>query len=166
MLEPFAKCLAHSNDFRLNKDIRQHVFTYLIKQSDEGLDYEASGAENPKKQIRNFNNTGRKRKSNKKVVEEESESEIEEEEETQEAEQEPVQPEEEILASDDEDDAMEVEEANANWGAKDPRAGGVDVVLVQLKPNYAELADMLFRIASDKAVRPKNRKSLYNLVKW
>ena len=85
---------------------------------------------------------------------------------SQNAEQEPVQPEEEILASDDEDDAMEVEEANANWGAKDPRAGGVDVVLVQLKPNYAELADMLFRIASDKAVRPKNRKSLYNLVKW
>jgi len=67
MLEPFVKCLTHSNDSRLQKDIKQHVFTYLIKQSDEGLEYEASGAENPKKQIRNFNDSGRKRKSKKKV---------------------------------------------------------------------------------------------------
>ena len=175
MLEPFAKCLATSNDFRLKKEIRQQIFTYFIKQSDEGLDYEASGAENPKQQIRNFNDTGIKKRKHKKKVVQESESEEEEEEEEEEAEEEAeaeqeVQKDEEedaeIGGSDDGDDAMEVEESNVDWGAKDPRAGGVDVVLPQLKPDYAELADMLFRIASDKAIRSKNRKSLYHLVKW
>lgn len=169
MLEPFAKCLATSNDFRLKKEIRQQVFTYLIKQSDEALDYEASGAENPNQQIRNFNDTGVKKRKHRKKKVEESESEEEEVEEEAEAEQQVQQDEEEdaeIGGSDDGDDAMEVEESNVDWGAKDPRAGGVDVVLPQLKPDYAELADMLFRIASDKAIRSKNRKSLYHLVKW
>ena len=43
MIEPFAKCLAKSNDYRLKKDIHQFVFSYLIKQSDEGIEYEEKG---------------------------------------------------------------------------------------------------------------------------
>lgn len=61
---------------------------------------------------------------------------------------------------------MEEEGGNPDWGAKDPRAGGVDVVLPQLQPSYSDLANMFFQMASEKTVRSKNRKAMYRLVQW
>ena len=63
------------------------------------------------------------------------------------------------------DDDMEMEESNLDWGAKDPRAGGVDAIIPQIKPNYSQIADMLFEMASEKSVRAKNRKAIYDIVR-
>jgi hypothetical protein len=60
---------------------------------------------------------------------------------------------------------MEMEESNLDWGAKDPRAGGVDAIIPQIKPDYNQIADMLFQMASEKSVRSKNRKAIYDIVK-
>ncbi|KAK4023702.1 hypothetical protein OUZ56_009101 [Daphnia magna] len=63
------------------------------------------------------------------------------------------------------EDDMEMEESNFDWGAKDPRAGGVDAIIPQIKPDFNQIADMLFQMASEKSVRAKNRKSIYDIVK-
>ncbi len=170
MMEPFAKCLATSNDYRLKKEVYQHVFTYLIKQSDEALEYEARGLE--KEAIVSMSDAKAKRKKARKnrkngtvEVEEEPEKENQDEgnEEKMEEDEEAEADEEE--ADGDGEDEMEMEESNYDWGAKDPRAGGVDVVLPQITPDYNQLAEMLFQVASDKKVRAKNRKALYDLIK-
>lgn len=186
MLEPFAKCLAFSQDFRLKKDVRQYVFTYLIKQSDAGIAYDEEDAAHSSRLRREANNPTKKRKSTPKNKEEppkednDESSDEEEEEPAEEVEEEPAEEDEEEaeeeMEGDDEDiddadeepdeDMAEIEESNPDWGAKDPRAGGVDVVLPQLNLDYNKLADMLFKLASDKSVRSKNRKAMYHLVQW
>ena len=60
---------------------------------------------------------------------------------------------------------MDEAESNFNWGAKDPRAGGVDVILPQLHPDFAKVAEMLLAVSSDKSVRNKNRQPIVRLVK-
>ncbi|XP_057364663.1 ribosomal RNA processing protein 1 homolog [Daphnia carinata] len=164
MFEPFAKCLATSNDYRLKKDVHQHVFTYLIKQSDQALEYEELGLE--KQAIISMSDAKANRRKAKKfkknhaviVQNEEKEeeinphSEIDEDEDADDGE------------SENEDD-MEMEESNFDWGAKDPRAGGVDAIIPQIQPDYNQIADMLFQMASEKSVRAKNRKSIYDIVK-
>lgn len=165
MLEPFAKCLATSNDYRLKKDIYEHVFTYLIKQSDEALEYEEKGIEKAAIVSMSDAKNNRKRgRHSKRVVE--ADDEEEEKENQDESVEEQVN--EEVSDQDDgvdDDDDMEMAESNFDWGAKDPRAGGVDAVIPQIRPNYGELADMLFQMASEKSVRSKNRKAMYDLVK-
>lgn len=176
MLKPFIKCLATSNDHRLRKDVYQFVFTYLIKQSDEALAYEELGLE--KQAIISMSDqNSRKRKSRKGRRRQEAAHTVQkgdDEEETYEKEM--VESDDDgdagdaddvddELAEGDGDDDMEMEESNFDWGAKDPRAGGVDVVLPQLSPDYNKLADMLFEAASGKTIRGKNRKALYDLVK-
>ena len=164
-MEPFAKCLAKSNDHRLKKDIHQYIFTYLIKQSDEALEYEELDLE--KKAIISMSNAKANRKKAKKAkkyqVQEEKEEQIENEGETVEENNEDGETgdEEEVVGDDD----MEMEESNLDWGAKDPRAGGVDAIIPQIKPDYDQLADMLFQMASEKSVRGKNRKAIYDIVK-
>lgn len=183
MLEPFAKCLATSNDFRLRKEIFEHVFTYLIRQSDEALEYEAEGIEKQAivSMSQSYNNWKKPRKGKSKTNDQANPDENEDEEsdpepaeiedEANEIENEEVDDENEVegdeenVVGDDGDDDMEIEESNFDWGAKDPRAGGVDAVIPQMKPNYSHLADFLFKIASDKSVRSKNRKALHDLVK-
>jgi hypothetical protein len=182
MIEPFAKCLAKSNDYRLKKDIHQFIFTYLIKQSDEALEYEEQGLD--KQAIismsdakANRKKAMKKAKRNQVVVQEKEEEEVEEEKEEEELEEEKEDndenveetneggetedEEEEVLGDDD----MEMEESNLDWGAKDPRAGGVDAIIPQIKPDYNQIADMLFQMASEKSVRSKNRKAIYDIVK-
>lgn len=183
MLEPFAKCLAFSQDFRLKKDVRQYVFTYLIKQSDAGIAYDEEDAARSSRLRREANNPTKKRKSVPKSKEEptmEDKDESSEEEEEEEPAEEVEEEAEEEIEDEDEDedldnaddvdepdeDMAEIEESNPDWGAKDPRAGGVDVVLPQLKLDYNKLADMLFKLGSDKSVRAKNRKAMYHLVQW
>lgn len=165
MLEPFAKCLATSNDYRLKKDVFEHVFTYLIKQSDEALEYEAKGIEKAAiVSMSDVKNNRKKGRHSKKVVE----ADVEEEEKENQDESVEEQVNEDASDQDDDDDGddnMEMEESNYDWGAKDPRAGGVDSVIPQIRPNYSELADMLFQMASEKTVRSKNRKAMYDLVK-
>ena len=171
MIEPFAKCLAKSNDYRLKKDIHQFVFTYLIKQSDEALEYEDQGLD--KQAIISMSDAKANRKKAKKaqrnkVVVQEKEDPVEEEkkvndenvEENNEG-GETEDEEEEVVGDDD----MEMEESNLDWGAKDPRAGGVDAIIPQIKPDYNQIADMLFQMASAKSVRSKNRKAIYDIVK-
>lgn len=167
MFEPFAKCLATSNDYRLKKDVHQNVFTYLIKQSDEALEYEDLDLE--KQAVISMSDAkanrkkAKKSKKNRVAVEEESNEEKEEE----------TNPPAETDDEDEEEDAeeavgeddMEMEESNFDWGAKDPRAGGVDSIIPQIKPDYNQIADLLFQMASDKSVRAKNRKSIYDIVK-
>ena len=69
----------------------------------------------------------------------------------------------------DEDEADEedrlLDEELENMGPLDPRAGGVDVVLPQLKVDYSELAEKLVQAGGQKSVRPKNRKIAYSLAK-
>lgn len=172
MLEPFAKCLATSQDFRLKKDIRQHVFTYLIKQSDEGIEYEEA-QEAKSARIRRMKKFGQKPKKKKQSPQDEDSEEEEEEEPVAEEPEEEEDDEEEAVdleadGDDDEDMMKEMmeDESNPDWGAKDPRAGGVDVVLGQLVPDWNKVADMLLRMASDKKVRSKNRRAMYFLVQW
>merc|ERR1712071_52967 len=113
-----------------------------------------------------------KTKSSKKrnaKAEAEAEAEAKAEEET-EVEQEAAGGNEEAdeeLVQDDEDEELDMDEAesNFNWGAKDPRAGGVDVILPQLHPDFAKVAEMLLAVSSDKSVRNKNRQPIVRLVK-
>lgn len=177
MLEPFAKCLATSNDFRLKKEVFEHVFTYLIRQSDEALEYEDQQIE--KKAIVAMSESYNKRKRgrrgkpkprNHSESDEAEETVNEEEQQTVEdnavdVEAENEEGEDVTGGNGDGEDEMELEESNFDWGAKDPRAGGVDVVIPQMKPNYRELADYLFKISSEKSVRSKNRKALHDLVR-
>ncbi|XP_045026864.1 ribosomal RNA processing protein 1 homolog A [Daphnia magna] len=164
MCEPFAKCLATSNDYRLKKDVHQHVFTYLIKQSDEALVYEELGLD--KQAIISMSDAKANRKKEKKfkknklsfVVQNEQNEKIEEEINS------PSDIDEGAADGESEDD-MEMEESNFDWGAKDPRAGGIDAIIPQIKPDYNQIADMLFQMASEKSVRAKNRKSIYDIVK-
>ncbi|KAI9550432.1 hypothetical protein GHT06_001712 [Daphnia sinensis] len=166
MFETFAKCLANSNDYRLKKNVHQHVFTYLIKQSDEALEYEELGLD--KQAIISMSDAKANRKKSNEIkkkirsffVQNEQNEETEEE----------INPYSEIDGVEDADDgededAMEMEASNFDWGAKDPRAGGVDAVIPQIKPDYNQIADMLFLMASEKSVRAKNRKSIYDIVK-
>ena len=162
MMEPFAKCLATSNDYRLKKEVYQHVFTYLIKQSNEALEYEELGLD--KEAIVSMSDAKANRKKARKNKKKEDTVQEEEEEEGNGEGDEGKSEDEEADVGDGEDE-MEMEESNFDWGAKDPRAGGVDVVLPQISPDYDQLADMLFQVASDKSVRAKNRKALYDLVK-
>ena len=181
MLEPFAKCMAVSQDFRLKKEVRQHVFTYLIRQSDPGIAYEEA-QEAKAKQIKRAKRLGTvkggKKSSAKRIrktTEDEDEEEADEPEELEEEEpaieEEPVS-DDEVDIEPDEDDAMlemddnDDDESHPDWGAKDPRAGGVDVVLPQLEPDWKDVADMLLKTAADKKVRSKNRKGVYHLVQW
>lgn len=181
MLEPFAKCLAVSQDFRLKKEIRQHIFTYLIKQSDAGLAYDEEQEVKALKRKMLARRPERRRKNKKsrreEVVDDEVEDDEAEEADEQEEQEEEAAEDEEIEAGDEDgasdvegeehdEDIAEMEEPNLDWGAKDPRAGGVDVVLPQLKPDYNKLADMLFKQASGKEVRSKNRRGMYQLVQW
>merc|ERR1712071_336121 len=155
LLELFAKCLAISNDQRLKKQIFQHVFIYLMKQSDEGQEYENNQEEKtkyfPKLKVR---------KSKKKAVEDV-------EQEAEEVEEKEAEDDDDEIGQDDEDDKLDMDEdvTNFDWGAKDPRAGGVDVVLAQLKPDYGKMALMLLKYSSDKTIRNKNRQPLHRLVK-
>lgn len=148
LLEPFVKCLATSNDFRLRKDVIEHVFIYLIKQSDEGIEYEEGGHEK--------SSYKGSKKSGKKEAKPESEKNKADSEDSDEDEN----------GNESDDQNMDTEDNNLEWGAKDPRAGGVDVVLSQLKPDYGKLANMFFQMASEKTVRSKNRKAMYRLVQW
>merc|ERR550534_3396124 len=170
LLEPFAKCLAVSNDQRLKKEITQHVFIYMIKQTDEALEYENNQFE-IEKFLPNVNVKSSKKKSQAKSLEvEEAEKEEEEVEDEEEAEQEAGnndQEDDEEIGEDEEDENMDMDgdENSFNWGAKDPRAGGVDVVLPQLCPDFAKVAEMLLTAASEKSVRNKNRQPIHRLVK-
>lgn len=165
MLEPFAKCLATSNDQRLKKEITQHVFIYLIKQTDEALEYENNEFEIEKFLPQEKVKSSKRRKAVANANQEAEEAESEK----AEAEAEAVGEDDEEMGQDDEDDDLDMdadaEEGNFNWGAKDPRAGGVDVVLPQLNPDFAKVAEMLLEVASDQSVRNKNRQPIHRLVK-
>merc|ERR1712136_547234 len=165
LLEPFAKCLATSNDQRLKKEITQHVFIYLIKQTDEALEYENNEFEIEKFLPQEKVKSSKRRKAVANANQEAEEAESEK----AEAEAEAVGEDDEEMGQDDEDDDLDMdadaEEGNFNWGAKDPRAGGVDVVLPQLNPDFAKVAEMLLEIASDQSVRNKNRQPIHRLVK-
>jgi hypothetical protein len=177
MIEPFAKCLAKSNDYRLKKDIHQFVFTYLIKQSDEGIEYEEKGLDKQAVISMSDAKANRKKalwkaKKNKMQVKEEEEKEEEEQIENEKKDETVKENNEGGAETEDEeeeevpgDDDMEMEESNLDWGAKDPRAGGVDAIIPQIKPNYSQIADMLFEMASEKSVRAKNRKAIYDIVR-
>lgn len=117
-LEPFAKCLATTNDGRLKKEITQHIFTYLIKQSDVVLcESDDEGGD--------------------EQAEDEKSSEENEGDDAEEA------------IVDLEDDGSEMDEGGndddmeIDFDSKDPRAGGVNVTLPQLRPDFSQLADMV-----------------------
>ena len=159
ILKPFVKCLATTNDGRLKKEITQHVFIHLIKQSDAVLDSEneeeeeaeeASGEAEAEEEEEEAEEESKGPAVSSKDKAEAGKSTEDEDEETAD------------LLNDDEqgDDDMEID-----FDAKDPRAGGINVVLPQLRPDFSKLADMVFSEASEKTVRTKNRKPMYQLVK-
>ena len=189
MLEPFAKCLATSDDHRLRKEITQHVFIHLIKQSDAGVEEEEKAKLNSRKGRKpkpdegaptaeaseKDSNASEDKNTEESQNTEEEESEVQttaaepkDKEDVQEAAavesdsdlEDANEPDGDDDEDDDGDDKMEID-----WDAKDPRAGGVDVVLPQLYPDYSQLADMLFKEASQTNVRTKNRQPIYRLVK-
>ena len=158
ILKPFVKCLATTNDGRLKKEITQHVFIHLIKQSDAFLDSEDEEEE--------------------EVEEASGEAEAEEEEEEEEESKgqagsstgkaeagKSTEDEDEETADLLQDDGQGDDDMEIDFEAKDPRAGGVNVVLPQLRPDFSKLADLVFSEASEKTVRTKNRKPMYQLVK-
>ena len=59
----------------------------------------------------------------------------------------------------------EEEEMLVQNDVKDPRAGNVSVNLPQLKPDFNQLGDFLYKIGSAKEVNSKRRTLLYNLNK-
>merc|ERR1719309_1520628 len=67
-----------------------------------------------------------------------------------------------------EDNDEEEEEGGSNEeevSAADPRAGGVDVTLPQLKVDYQGLAEQLFSVGSSSGVKKSSREILYKLGK-
>lgn len=167
MLEPFAKCLATSTDGRVKKEVFEHVFRYLMRQSDEALEYEAKGIEREARlsmrDVKPKRKKGRKSTQTTESVSEEEEKENQDEN-VEEGTREEGSDDDVDDAGSDGDEDMEMEESNFVWGAKDPRAGGVDAFIPQMRPNYGELADLLFKMGSEKSVRPQNRKGLFDLV--
>merc|ERR1711874_229982 len=70
----------------------------------------------------------------------------------------------------DGEDMEEEEEGDGNEEEEevseaDPRAGGVDVTLPQLKVDYQGLAELLFTVGSSNGVKKSNREILYKLGK-
>ena len=139
----------------------------MIKQTDEALEYENNQFE-IEKFLPNVNVKSSKKKSQAKSQEvEEAEKEVEDEEEAEQEAGNNDQEDDEEIGEDEEDENMDMDgdENSFNWGAKDPRAGGVDVVLPQLCPDFAKVAEMLLTAASEKSVRNKNRQPIHRLVK-
>ena len=156
MLEPFAKCLALTNDGRLKKEITTNVFVYIMKQSDvvleeemksEGDNGEGETGEEEQEGEEEEKLAGAESGENGEAEQAASDREEDEDEDA------------DIMGNDADDVDMDFD------AAKDPRAGGVDVVLPQLRPDFSKLAEMMFQVASEKKIRPKNRNPMYKLVK-
>merc|ERR1711874_485976 len=78
--------------------------------------------------------------------------------------------EKEVTEPEDGEDMEEEEEGDGNEEEEevseaDPRAGGVDVTLPQLKVDYQGLAELLFTVGSSNGVKKSNREILYKLGK-
>merc|ERR1711874_372933 len=63
------------------------------------------------------------------------------------------------------DDEPEEEGLIVENDIKDPRAGNVSVTLPQLKADFNQLADYLFKVGSEKGISSKRRTMLYSLNK-
>lgn len=79
---------------------------------------------------------------------------------------------EEALENGDHEEEGEEEEEDddediiaSDEGVKDPRAGSVSVNLPQLKPDFSKVANLLFKVGSEKNISSKRRTLLYDLTK-
>merc|ERR1739838_181874 len=149
LLQPFFKVLAISTLETLIKKVSDDVIRYLMRQSDLGIEAEE----------------GEEMESE----EEEDDKEGAEEMETEEGEQDDsneLLTEENAESENLEEDGTLLENGLtiASTGPLDPRAGGVDVCLPQLKLNWGALADALQALGSIGGVKQKNRENLYKLV--
>jgi hypothetical protein len=61
----------------------------------------------------------------------------------------------------DSDIELDESEEDEDLNEKDPRAGGVSVVLPQIQPDFAQLANDLFEAGSGKDVEVQKRARLY-----
>nr|XP_027238920.1 ribosomal RNA processing protein 1 homolog A-like [Penaeus vannamei] len=113
ILKPFLKVLALTKDKRYFERVSERIIRQLMRQSDEGIEYEASDNEDAD----DDSETG-------------YESDLAEEENDKEQREDGPQMEEEEEEPDEEDD----EDV-----ALDPRAGDVDVLLPQLQVDYGEI---------------------------
>ncbi|CAH0549755.1 unnamed protein product [Brassicogethes aeneus] len=136
-LKPFIIRLAASNDGREIAHIRKFIFTYLIRQSDLGLEYQEKYNAWKKEGF-----PGSIDAMQKVPVEEMDADESGEE-------------------AGDEEEAMETSSGAA---ALDPRAGRVDVELPQLKFQPKEVSRALLAVKFDKQSTTKTRKMISTLA--
>ncbi|XP_063585849.1 ribosomal RNA processing protein 1 homolog A-like [Penaeus indicus] len=135
ILKPFLKVLALTKDKRYFERVSERIIRQLMRQSDEGIEYEASDDEDADED----SETG-------------YESDLAEKENDKEQKEDEVQIEEEPEEDEDEDEVL------------DPRAGDVDVLLPQLHVDYESLADAIQSVASVPNISASNRDKMYKLV--
>lgn len=138
ILKPFLKVLALTKDKRYFERVSERIIRQLMRQSDEGIEYEASDNEDAD----DDSETG-------------YESDLAEEENDKEQREDGPQMEEEEEEPDEEDD----EDV-----ALDPRAGDVDVLLPQLQVDYDSFANAIQSMASVPNISASNRDKMYKLV--
>ncbi|XP_037776093.1 ribosomal RNA processing protein 1 homolog A-like isoform X2 [Penaeus monodon] len=137
-LKPFIKVLALTKDKRYFERVSERIIRQLMRQSDEGIEYEASDDEDADED----SETG-------------YESDLAEKENDEEEREDEGQMEEEEDEPDEDEDEDEV---------LDPRAGDVDVLLPQLQVDFDSLADAIQSVASVPNVSASNRDKMYKLV--
>ncbi|XP_046384277.1 ribosomal RNA processing protein 1 homolog A-like isoform X1 [Ischnura elegans] len=152
MLRPFVQLLLKNDDSRVADTITETVFNYLMRQSDVGLDYEEL-------RRKGWHQT-------EEGEEEEEEEEDDEEDEDAEEEDNGAEEGEDGAEQKDEGGSEEEEEGGEEvLAVKDPRAGGVSVVLPQLDVDFADLSSMLKEEAKEPSIRPKLKRRVEELAK-
>ncbi|XP_044737907.1 ribosomal RNA processing protein 1 homolog [Chrysoperla carnea] len=133
-LRPFAKQMVLLKDGRVTNHIANHIFRYLLKQSDEGIEYQEKFKA---WHARGF--PGGTIDALQKVEDPTEDGDIDE-------------------------NQWEVDDLNEDDLPKDPRAGKVDVVLPQLQFDPKEIVKILTSYKFDKNSVTKSRKVVHRVV--